>query len=159
MTTDNYGFILHHMVMETEGDEAVAVPMVKGARASFPGLVSCSFDRGFYTAANRTELNELLDTVTMPKSGGLSAADKVAEHQDDFLRARHKHAAVESDINALENHGLDRCPDDGVGGFKRYVALAVLGRNIQKLGRIALERERKIAERQQRVVQALPAAA
>jgi hypothetical protein len=26
---------------------------------------------------------------------------------------------VESGINALENHGLDRCPDHGINGFKR----------------------------------------
>jgi hypothetical protein len=34
----------------------------------------------------------------------------------------------------LEVHGLDKCPDHGIEGFKRYVALAVLARNIQKLG-------------------------
>ena len=153
--TDQYGFVLHHMAMETEGDEEVAVPMVKGALANFPDLVSCSFDRGFYTAANRTELNGLLDTVVMPKSGGLSAADRLAEHQDDFIEARHKHAAVESDINALENHGLDRCPDDGIDGFKRYVSLAVLASNIKRLGRIALERKRRLVKRRHRLAQAL----
>jgi hypothetical protein len=31
---------------------------------------------------------------------------------------------VESAINALEAHGLDRCPDHGLAGFQRYVALA-----------------------------------
>ena len=40
----------------------------------------------------------------------------------------------ESAINALEVHGLDRCLDHGIVGFKKYVALAVLGRNIQQLG-------------------------
>jgi hypothetical protein len=34
----------------------------------------------------------------------------------------------------LEVHGLDRCLDHGIYGFKKYVALAVLGRNIQQLG-------------------------
>ena len=41
---------------------------------------------------------------------------------------------VESDINALEQHGLDRCPDTGIDGFKRYVALAVLATNLHRLG-------------------------
>jgi len=46
------------------------------------------------------------------------------------IRLRHQHSAVESAINALEQHGLDQCPDHGITGFKRYVALAVLARNI-----------------------------
>jgi IS5 family transposase len=49
-------------------------------------------------------------------------------------RYRKKHAAVESAINALENHGLGRCLDLGIEGFKRYVGLAVLARNIQLIG-------------------------
>ncbi len=52
-----------------------------------------------------------------------------------FRAARGQHAAVESGINALEVHGLDSCRDyGGIPGFKRYVALAVTGRNIQLLG-------------------------
>jgi hypothetical protein len=34
----------------------------------------------------------------------------------------------------LENHGLDRCPDHGIQGFKRYVGLSVLARNLQIMG-------------------------
>jgi hypothetical protein len=41
---------------------------------------------------------------------------------------RRQHSAVESAINALEVHGLDRCPDHGIKGFERYVALAVLAK-------------------------------
>jgi transposase, IS5 family len=52
---------------------------------------------------------------------------------------------VESAINALEAHGLDRCPDHAIDGFKRYVGLAVVARNIQRLGAIVREQE---AERQ-----------
>jgi IS5 family transposase len=50
---------------------------------------------------------------------------------------------VESAINALEVHGLDRCRDSGIDGFKRYVALAVVARNIQRLGAVLLEQERE----------------
>ena len=63
-----------------------------------------------------------------------SLNDKQREHSADFIKARHQHSAVESAINALEVHGLDRCPDHGLHGFKRYVSLAVLARNIQQLG-------------------------
>jgi hypothetical protein len=54
---------------------------------------------------------------------------------------------VESAINALENHGLDRCLDHGIDGFKRYVSLAVLARNIQILG---AKRRRNKLQRAQR---------
>jgi len=36
----------------------------------------------------------------------------------------------------IEQHGLDKCPDHGIDGYKRYVALAIVGRNIHKLGSI-----------------------
>ena len=36
---------------------------------------------------------------------------------------------------------LDRCPDHGIGGFKRYVALAVLARNVQRLGAVLKEKD------------------
>ena len=36
----------------------------------------------------------------------------------------------------LECHGLDKCPDEGLDGFKRYAAIAVLGTNLYRLGKI-----------------------
>jgi len=54
---------------------------------------------------------------------------------------------VESGINALEVHGLDRCLDHGLHGFKRYVALAVVARNIQKLGAELQKKTRKQEKR------------
>ena len=56
---------------------------------------------------------------------------------------RRKHSGVESAINSLENHGLDRCLDRGIYSFKRYVGLAVLARNIEKLGSLIREQELK----------------
>ena len=55
--------------------------------------------------------------------------------------------AVESSINALENHGLDRCLDHGLHGFERYVALSVLARNIQILGHLLQQKELKKQKR------------
>jgi len=145
---DQYGFILHYQVMEKQTDDKVAVSMVKEAKEKFPGLSMCSFDKGFYTPMNKEELKKLLDTVILPKKGKLSSSDKEVEYSEEFIQARRKHSAVESAINALENHGLDRCPDNGTAGFKRYVALAILARNIQILGNIvqqkALKRQRRI---------------
>jgi hypothetical protein len=131
---DQYGFILHHHVMEKVKDVDIAVLMATEAKRRFSSLSSCSFDKGFYSPGNKTELQIVLDKVVLPKKGKLSRADQQIEFADDFIESRRKHAAVESAINALENHGLDRCPDHGIDGFKRYVSLAVFARNIQLLG-------------------------
>ena len=47
---------------------------------------------------------------------------------------RNTHSAVESDINSLEHHGLNRCPDKGLNGYDRYVGFGVLAYNLHKIG-------------------------
>ena len=79
----------------------------------------------------------------MPKKGKLSKADQEREYAPEFMQAKKQHSAVESAINALEVHGLDKCPDHGIDAFERYVALAVLSRNIQKLGVLKRDKERQ----------------
>jgi len=144
---DQFGFILHHLVMEQQTDDKVAVDMTQGAKDRFENLSGCSFDKGFYTPDNRGQLANMLDYIIMPKKGRLSTKDKQIEHSEEFIESRRKHSAVESSINALENHGLDRCLDHGVHGFKRYVALSVLARNIQILGHLLQQKELKRQKR------------
>ena len=144
---DAMGFVLHHKVMERQTDDKVAVEMVTETQAQFPNLRQCSFDKGFYTKDNREQLQGILDTVILPKKGRWSKQDRAIESDEEFVAARKQHPAVESAINALEVHGLDRCLDHGLDGFNRYVALAVVGRNIQKLGSILLQREKEIEQK------------
>jgi hypothetical protein len=144
---DQYGFILQHRVMEQETDDKVAVSMVQAAKDKFKNLSCCSFDKGFYTQENRKQLVNILDTVVLPQKGKLSEKDKQIEHSEEFIESRRKHSAVESSINALENHGLDRCRDHGLHGFKRFVGLSVLGRNIQILGHLIQQKEVKRQKR------------
>lgn len=140
---DQFGFILHHRVMENQKDVDIAVDMVGKAKGKFPGLSACSFDKGFYSPQNKIELMQLLELAAMPKKGRLSKEDKEFEYSEEFAAARKKHPAVESAINALENHGLDMCPDHGIVGFKRYVGLAIVARNLQVLGAAIRKRELK----------------
>jgi hypothetical protein len=147
---DHYGYILHHRVMAGETDAAVAVPMVEETQARFPGLKQCSFDEGFYTPANQADLRNLLDVSVLPQKGRLSSEEEAFESSAVFVAARRQHAAVESAINALEVHGLDRCPDHGIDGFKRYVALAVLARNIQHLGARLKQKKVHLATRRRK---------
>lgn len=148
---DQYGFILHHQVMEHEKDVDIAVSMVAEAQRRFPALAVCSFDKGFYSPANRSDLGVLLEEAVLPKKGKLSRHDKQIEYSESFVESRRKHAAVESAINALENHGLDRCLDHGLNGFKRYIALAVLARNLQKLGSLLREKELRRQKRRRKL--------
>jgi hypothetical protein len=147
---DQLGFILHHKVMKNQTDDKVAVSMVQTAKGKFSNLTSCSFDKGFYTPSNKNELNTLLNGVILPKKGRLSEKEREIEQSNEFIVARKKHSAVESSINALENHGLDRCLDHGLYGFERYVSLSVLARNIQILGHHLQQKELKRQERRAR---------
>ena len=151
MVEDQYAFVLHHKVMEKQTDDKVAIPMVEETKQRFPDLSSCSFDKGFYTPSNKLELENLLDTVILPKKGKLSVKDRQVEYSEEFIELRHQHSAVESAINALENHSLDRCPDHGIAGYKRYVALAVLARNLQILGNIVQQKQLKQLRRSEKL--------
>jgi hypothetical protein len=139
---DQFGFILHHQVMQDQTDDKVTVSMVKEAQDRFNKLTICSFDKGFYSPTNQVDLRKILDFGVLPKKGRLSIDDKKHQYSEEFIELRHQHSAVESGINALEVHGLDRCPDRGLESFNRYVALAVLGRNFQKLGAVILQNMR-----------------
>jgi len=152
---DQHGFILHHHVMERQTDDKVAVEMVCAAKKKFPRLTGCSFDKGFHSPGNQRELAGIIDNVVLPRKGRLSAEAEAIEHSVGFVEVRRKHSAVESAINALENHALDRCPDHGLFGFKRYVSLAVLARNIQVLGaKIQRKAQRKERARLRRLEKA-----
>jgi len=140
---DQFGFILHYRVMEDETDVQIAVPIIRETKERFENFNSCSFDKGFHSPANQDKLAEILDTAVLPRKGKLSAINREIENSEEFRAARRKHSAVESSINALENHGLDRCPDHGLDGFKRYVGLAVLARNIQILGHAIQQKKLK----------------
>jgi hypothetical protein len=139
---DQYGFILHHHVMQHQTDDQVAVLMVQESQTRFPALNQCSFDQGFHSPENQMKLKDFLDHVILPKKGRLSKAQALHENSEAFRQAKRQHSAVESAINALEVHGLDVCPDHGLEGYKRYVALATVSRNVQKLGAIIRDRNR-----------------
>lgn len=148
---DQYQFVLHQQVMEQETDDKVAVPMIRKTQESFPELRICSFDKGFHSPANQTELGHILKQVILPKKGKLTPREKDVERSPMFVSMKRQHSAVESAINALGNHGLDMCPDHGISGFKRYVAIAVLARNIQNLGNIIQQKELKRQARKEKV--------
>ena len=100
-------------------------------------MASVSFDKGFHRPVNQTRLAEIVPFPVLPKQGGHNAAEWERESAPRFQQLRRQHSAVESAINALEAHGLDRCLDHGMDGL-RYVALAVVARNPHRIGAILL---------------------
>ena len=140
---DQHQFILHHMVMEKKTDDQVTVSMVTEAKTRFPALNACSFDKGFHSQENQRVLAEHLELVALPRKGKLSQSAREIEQSDEFVRARRAHSAVESAINGLEVHGLDKCLDHGIDGFKRYVAFAVVTRNIHRIGDLLWKQEQE----------------
>ncbi len=77
------------------------------------------------------------------KKGLLSKAEQAHEYAPEFIETKRKHSAVEAAINGLEVHGLDTCRDHCLAGFKRYAALAVVAKNIHRLGALVRDVERK----------------
>jgi len=140
---DQHQFILHHQVMRRQTDDKVAVEIVSATKKRFPALTDVSLDKGFHSKQNQRDLEELLDLVVLPKKGRLGEADRQKENSPEFKLLRRRHSAVESAINALEVHGLDQCPDHGIRGFERYVALAVVARNIHRPGTVLRDQEKE----------------
>ncbi len=144
--TDNHGFILHHSVMEKQADVEVAIPLVKELKNNYT-LKSVSFDKGFWSKNNFEELDRLVPTLVLPKKGKRNAVENQREREKKFVQLRKQHSAVESNINMLEHHGLNRCPDRGLKHFKNYTALGVVSYNLHRLGNLLKKEKIKELEK------------
>lgn len=144
LTTDQYQLILHHKVMDQSVDknETLLEMDLLFKLYGEDAFDSISFDKGFSCKEDRDILELFIPNVIMPKKGRLSAYDKAKEGTKKFKLLRNKHSAIESNINMLTHHGLNRCPDKGLRGFKRYAALGVLAYNCHKIGNKLFEKEK-----------------
>lgn len=142
IATDPFNFILLHRVMVKQHDKDLAVPMTEALLSKYD-VGSMSFDKNFWTKENHQKLSKLVPNLILPKKGKCNQQEYEREHSKTFLALRRQHSAVESAINCLEHHGLNRCPDKGLDHFKKYTALGVLAYNLHKLGNILLEKERR----------------
>jgi hypothetical protein len=141
---DKLGFISHHCVMDRDkADKDVAVNETRKVQTRLKQAIEeLSFDRGFHSRANQIELSEIVSGVCLPKPGVKQSAVQLQAASLKFHKAKKRHPGVESAIGALQSgNGLVRCRDIGEVGFERFVALAILGRNIQSLGKLILSRE------------------
>jgi len=139
--TDQFGLIVHHRIMGKEEDVNIALQVTK-KMLDFGRIESISFDKGFWSKSNFAEISKIISQVIMPKKGRLNKEEYEREHNIEFIRKRNRHAGIESDINALEHHGLNRCPDKGKEHFRSYAALGIVSYNIHRLGNFLLEEDR-----------------
>jgi hypothetical protein len=121
-------------------DRSVAVADRLLGRYGAGGVASLSFDKGFTREADRELLSLYVPTVVMPKRGKKNAAETARESGKKFVALRAAHSAVESQINSLEHHGLNRCLDVGLQGYRRYVGYGVMSYNLHVIGRALLAR-------------------
>jgi IS5 family transposase len=146
ITTDQYGLLLDYKVMDQTVDNKETLPLVDRLlrRYGEGSIGSISFDKGFSNREDRELLELYIPEVVMPKRGRLSREDQQREGHKRFKQLRRKHNAIESDINCLEHHGLNRCPDKGLPGFKRYTGFGVLAYNLHKIGNRLLDKQRQL---------------
>lgn len=138
---DGAGLISHYHLMDRDAkDQDVVVEQTEIAQKKHAGQVeTASFDRGFHSDANEKALSNIVnDVCVLPRDPGQYAA-RLEQGTVKFHQTRLHHSGVESAIGAMQRgNGLKRCRDRSELGFERYFGLAVLGRNIQTLGKLLL---------------------
>lgn len=156
ITTDQHHFILDYKVMLREVDVNQVADLAQRIKPLFSKEKSDShsFDKGFYSKSNKEILQSCTERVILPKKGKKNLIEKEEESDKQFIALRHKHSAVESNINRLEHHGLNRCFDKGLNGYKRCVGLSVLAYNLHILGNHILEKEKKLRLKPKRLSRA-----
>lgn len=136
ITTEQHGLIVDYKVMGPGSETAEAVPNADRLLGRFGvgNILSLSFDKGFSSIGDRELIELYIPQVIMPKKGRKTPIEQERESQPRWKTLRNRHSAVESNINSLEHHGLNRCPDKGLAGYERYVGFGILAYNLHKIG-------------------------
>jgi len=149
IATSQYQYIMDFEIMIKIADPAAGLTLGNRISEKYKSdyiLASISFDRGYYSGPAKKKLSEEYKEVIMPKRGKKTKKQEVEESEESFKKLRKAHSAVESNINQLEHHGVNRCPDKGLKAFKRYVALGILSYNLHKLGLLLKKMEVPLAK-------------
>jgi transposase, IS5 family len=141
---DAVGFVIDYQVVENGVlDQDLVVPVMKKLQKKFAGKIkSASFDRAFHTPENQEELAKIVTNPCIAVKGQEKGQRQHEKGTVAFRKARQNHPGVESAIGALQaGNGLKRCRDRSKRGYQRYVALGILGRNLQTLGKLLLAKD------------------
>ena len=148
LATDQNQLIQDYAVLMSAAEVDQSIPVADRllGRYGAGSVASLSFDKGFTRTEDRELLSLYVPEVVMPKRGRKNAAEMERESGKKFVALRQQHSAVESEINSLEHHGLNRCLDVGLPGYLRYAGLGVMSYNLHMIGRELLARARSRAE-------------
>lgn len=149
VSTDQHNFVVDYKILQKQVDKEVTIEMGNRIISQYPSQLyshdSMSFDRGFYSLLAKEALSKIFKKVVLPKPGKKTKVETEEENDETYKVLRKKHSTVESNINALEHHGLNKCPDKGIRGFKKYVALGVISYNLHQLGKLLLQKAKSAA--------------
>lgn len=146
---DRAGFISHYSIMDRDAtDQDVIVAESRVVQKAHQGEVQkASFDRGFYTEENLKALQDVFQSPCLPPRHPKQFAEATRNSSVEFHASRQRHPGIESAIGALQRgNGMKRCRDRTEVGLEKYCGLAILGRNIQTLGKILLSRSKPNSE-------------
>jgi len=141
---DGAGFVTHAYLMPRDADDRdVVVEQTRRLQDRLAGRIrQASFDRGFHSPKNQQALSQIIAHPCLPMLGSHQAARQDQQASIEFRGARQSHPGIESAIGALQaGNGLTRCRDRTERGFRRYLHLGVLGRNLHVLGKWIIARE------------------
>jgi transposase, IS5 family len=141
---DAVGFVVEYRVVgDGVLDQDLVVPVMKELQERFGGKIkSASFDRAFHTPDNQKDLGAIVPTPCIASKGQEKGRLQQKEGTVAFRKARQNHPGIESAIGALQSgNGQKRCRDKSKRGYERYVALGILGRNLQTLGKLLLAQD------------------
>jgi hypothetical protein len=142
VTTDQHNLIVDYQIMNGEQDRDVVITIADRVLSKYE-VGSWSFDKGYWRKENKELLQMEVPKVIMPKLGKRNKKEQEEEQSQGFKKLKDKHSVVESNINELENRGLDRCPDRGLKNYTRYISMGICAYNLKKIGAEMLKQERQ----------------
>ena len=134
------------LMKEAHVDQSIPVADRLLGRYGAGSVASLSFDKGFTRAEDRALLSRSIPEVVRPQRGKKNAAEMERESGKKLVALRQQHSAVASEINSLQHHGLNRCLDVGIKGYRRYAGRGVMSYHLHVIGRELLTRARARAE-------------
>jgi len=151
VATDQFDFMLTHKVIEKQVDVNLSIPLADELFLLYgeESFYSISFDKGFWKKEYKELLQLNFEKVIMPKKGSKNKIEQAEESSKEFKKLRNKHSGIESNINSLEHHGLNRCPDKGKKGFIKYAAIGVLAYNLHRFGMVLINKQEKRLQKEQ----------
>ena len=142
VSADQNRLILDYQVLEKQSEKEGLLDSVSRLLDNYEEpIVSLSTDRGFYVRENKELLESYIEDVCIPKPGKKTVKQREEEQRPRFKELRCKHSSIESIINSLEHHGLNRCLHKGIDGFQRYVGYGILAYNLHQIGNQLHENE------------------